>query len=50
MTNTNVVPNDTSATGTPLSYSDAAAQALKSLDAIISLVPVSPVRQNTAIP
>ncbi len=50
MTNTNVVPNDTPATQTPLSYSDAAAQALKSLDAIVSLVPVSPVRQNTQIP
>jgi hypothetical protein len=49
MTNTNVVPNDTPATGTPPSYSDAAAQALKALDTIASLVPVSPVRQNTQI-
>ena len=50
MTNTSVVPNDTPATGTPLPYSDAAAQALKALDAIVALVPVSPVRQNTQIP
>lgn len=50
MTNTNVVPNDTPATGTPLPYSDAAAQALKALDTIVSLVPVSPVRPNTQIP
>jgi hypothetical protein len=53
MTNLNsssAVPNDTPATGTPQPYSDAAAQALKALDTIVSLVPVSPVRQNTPIP
>jgi hypothetical protein len=49
MTNTNVVPNDTPATGTPQSYSDAAAQALKALDAVAALIPTSPLKQGAPI-
>ena len=44
------VPNDTPATGTPLSYSDASAQALKALDAIASLIPTSPLKPGAPIP
>lgn len=53
MTNLNsssAVPNDTPATGTPLSYSDASAQALKALDAIASLIPTTPLMQGAPIP
>ena len=53
MTNQNsssAIPNDTPATGTPLSYSDASAQVLKALDVIASLVPTSPLKLGAPIP
>src|SRR5258708_26883485 len=53
MTNQNsssAIPNDTPATGTPLSYSDASAQVLKALDVIASLIPTSPLKAGAPIP
>jgi hypothetical protein len=53
MTNLNsssAVSNDTPATGAPVSYTDAAAQAIKALDAIASLIPTTPLKQGSPIP